>query len=138
MRSAVKRSGFTLIEVLITLVILSTGIVLVLEAFQTSITALGISRDSMWSNILIKEKFAELRANELENEEFQIAPSSGDFGEPYQKYSWSMDVEYLNVPSANDEPAGSLRMVTVTAWRKGMRRTEELSTYERDEGENEK
>jgi prepilin-type N-terminal cleavage/methylation domain-containing protein len=44
--------GFTLIELLVTVVILSTGIVLILQAFQTSMVALAESRDSMRSAAL--------------------------------------------------------------------------------------
>lgn len=134
MRGAVKRSGFTLIEILITLVILSTGIVLVLEAFQTSLTALGASRDSLWSNVLIKEKLAGIEADELEDDDFEISDSSGNFDDPYRKYAWKMDVASINVSSSTGESAGSLRELTITAWRRGMKRSETLSTYKREKG----
>ncbi len=49
---AAKDSAFTLIELLVTVVILSTGIVLILQAFQTSMVALAESRDGMRSAAL--------------------------------------------------------------------------------------
>ncbi len=47
-----RRGAFTLIELLVTVVILSTGIVLILQAFQTSMVALAESRDVMRSAAL--------------------------------------------------------------------------------------
>jgi prepilin-type N-terminal cleavage/methylation domain-containing protein len=45
-------SAFTLIELLVTVVILSTGIVVIMQAFQTSMVALADSRDTMRSAAL--------------------------------------------------------------------------------------
>lgn len=45
-------AAFTLIELLVTVVILATGIVLILQAFQTSMVALAESRDRMRSAAL--------------------------------------------------------------------------------------
>ena len=52
-------AGFTLIEVLVTLVILSTGIVVVLQAFDVAVAALGEARDTLWANAIVREKLAE-------------------------------------------------------------------------------
>ncbi len=49
---AARNSAFTLIELLVTVVILSTGIVLILQAFQTSMVALAESRDGLRSAAL--------------------------------------------------------------------------------------
>ncbi|MBL7075921.1 MAG: type II secretion system protein [Kiritimatiellae bacterium] len=46
-KETASASAFTLIELLVTVVILSTGIVLILQAFQTSMVALAESRDTM-------------------------------------------------------------------------------------------
>jgi len=54
-----ESGGFTLVEVLVTLVILSTGIVLVLRAFETSLVALGDARDNLWAVNLMRQKTAE-------------------------------------------------------------------------------
>jgi type II secretion system protein I len=54
--------GFTLIEVLVALVILSTGIVLVLGAFEASLSALGRSRDVLLASVMIRERMTEADA----------------------------------------------------------------------------
>jgi len=51
-KETASASAFTLIELLVTVVILSTGIVLILQAFQTSMVALAESRDGMRSAAL--------------------------------------------------------------------------------------
>lgn len=53
-RGAIR--GFTLIEVLVSLVILSTGIVLVLRAFETALTASVRGRDTMLATMLVRDK----------------------------------------------------------------------------------
>lgn len=50
------RAGFTLIELLVSIVVLSIGIVVVLEAFQTSLTALGSSRDSLMADVFARQR----------------------------------------------------------------------------------
>ena len=51
--------GFTLVEVLVTLVVLSTGIVMVLQAFETSLVALADARSSLWGTFLARQKTAD-------------------------------------------------------------------------------
>ena len=51
-KETVSASAFTLIELLVTVVILSTGIVVIMQAFQTSMVALADSRDTMRSAAL--------------------------------------------------------------------------------------
>lgn len=55
-----KTSGFTLVEVLVSIVILSIGIVVVLQAFQTSLTALSESRNVLRSSTFARRKLAEI------------------------------------------------------------------------------
>ena len=55
--------GFTLIEVLVALVILSTGIVLVLRAFETALTASVRARDSMLATLLLRDKLSQVEAS---------------------------------------------------------------------------
>jgi type II secretion system protein I len=54
------KRGFTLIEVLVALVILSTGIVLVLRAFETALVASGRGRDSLVATALLRDKLIQV------------------------------------------------------------------------------
>ena len=87
-RPSSARNAFTLIELLVTVVILSTGIVLILQAFQTSMIALATSRDTMRS--------ASLRHALMVQAEVKVMGS--DAGVPdqtlrplYPDYRWRVD-----------------------------------------------
>ena len=84
-----REKGFTLIEVLIALVILSTGIVLVLEAFQTSMVALSESRDTIWASLLLKQKLAEVEAA-ARTQAAPPAVDSGRFETRTSRFSWEV------------------------------------------------
>ncbi|MFC1452765.1 prepilin-type N-terminal cleavage/methylation domain-containing protein [Verrucomicrobiota bacterium] len=105
-------AGFTLIEVLIALVILSTGIVLVLRAFDTSIVALSESRDELRSDMLIREKLASVRSGGRETLR-AAGGSRGSFDPPYQQYLWETEVD------ADPQGRPGVSLVTVTVWRSG-------------------
>lgn len=50
-----NRDGFTLIEVLVALVILSTGLVLILEALGGALRALGDGRDALCATLFARD-----------------------------------------------------------------------------------
>ena len=58
--------GFTLIEVLVALVILSTGIVSVLRAFETALAASTRGRDSMVATALLRDKLCQVETELLQ------------------------------------------------------------------------
>ena len=51
-----SRTGFTLVEVLVAVVILSVGIASVLAAYNVCMSALGVSSDACRANLLLKNK----------------------------------------------------------------------------------
>ncbi len=86
------REGFTLVEVLVSLVILSTGIVLVLGAFETSAAALARARDTIRSADLAAGKLAELRTAVRNGAD--LGPvQNGQFPEPFDRYRWEYRVD---------------------------------------------
>lgn len=110
--------GFTLVEVLVAVVILSVGIVAILQAFHHSLSVLGESRDCLRSSHLLAEKLSETELGALAGN----APesSNGEFGGLNNRYRWDCRV----VPEMSVMPAGttSLDRVTVTVWRSGSSR----------------
>jgi prepilin-type N-terminal cleavage/methylation domain-containing protein len=111
------RGAFTLIEVLVTVVILSTGIVVVLEALQTSLGALGSARDSLRATLLVREKMAEVERGALQSGGGGLSSSSARFGEGfYRGFRVDCDIARVDV----DGDAGrrrSLYRVAVSAAR---------------------
>ena len=123
-------AAFTLIELLVTIVILSTGIVVILRAFESSVVALGESREVLYGTMLAREKLASVEA-ELEEGTPPTSNSSGWFEEDYENYRWSLrSSQVASVDSAvDDEGDTSLYEVEVAAWRDGRDERQTVSTY---------
>jgi type II secretion system protein I len=131
-------SAFTLIEVLVSLVILSAGIVMVLRAFETSLVALAESRDSLRATMIIKERMAEYEIAALAGANaFQAAPMEGescDWTAPGRMFEWRAQV---TAESAADNSAAagggsnSLNAVVVTVRRSGSDRSQSAAGYVR-------
>ncbi len=102
------RTGFTLIEVLIALVILATGIVIVLQAFQTAASALERTRDAMRATHLIRVRLDDLSVGPRQ----PPRDGRGRFADSYADFEWEQRV-------AGGDLAGGLYRVTVEVWRSG-------------------
>lgn len=132
--AATSRVGFTLIEILVTTVVLSTGIVMVLRAFNLGAAALGVARDRLWSTMLIDEKVSAIRAAVADGEARTIPTSaSGRFEARYSDFRWESrcEVEPVGAPSEAPESgeAPELWRVTVTVWREPSERRISAATY---------
>ena len=115
--------GFTLIEVLVATAILSVGIVTVLCAFQTSLSALGSVREGLWAGMLIGEKAADLEGAAQEGDESALRSARGRFGGVYEDFEWETSVVDLSLPdSAGDDRSCALKRVNVWVWRDDERR----------------
>jgi len=84
--------GFLLLEVLVAVVVLSLGIVFVLNGFSSCLNAAGTSRDFIIASNLIEQKIFEYDVKPPD----EIADKSGDFGREYKGYSWELDTEELD------------------------------------------
>ena len=123
--------GFTLIEVLITLVILSTSLVLVLRAFGTAAAALGESRDSLWASLLTKEKIAEAAMAAEDNRGAGFRSSSGRIPGGGVDFLWTLRARPLDSLPARtgvrNEPV-VLNEILVTVRRDGSTRERSVTT----------
>lgn len=79
-----KRAGFTLIEVIIALAILGTGMVVLLESHFGSLMLFSEAQDAALVEILSKQGTALAEVEILTGED----SGSGDFGEAYPDYSY--------------------------------------------------
>ncbi len=109
-----REAGFTLIEILVTLVIVSFGLVAVLGAFQRSVTATAQARDVLRASQLIAERMAEIQAAVATG---GGAPSSGRgrCETPDEAFVWEQEVREETVPDtiAKDDMARRHRWYTV-------------------------
>ena len=120
--------AFTLIEILITIVILSIGIVGILHAFETSMNSLTQTREVLFNTILCRDKLTEIRSDIVIGK----APdgtSAGAFDGTFKNYRWSTESSLVprNVKS-DSSGSGSdkdestqidLYKLKVSVWRNG-------------------
>jgi prepilin-type N-terminal cleavage/methylation domain-containing protein len=118
-------SGFSLIEVLVALVILSTGIVLVLRAFSTAITGLDEGRDVLRMQGLVRDVLDRTGAA-VEGRGGSPAQTSGRFAAPNQAFAWEVNVS--PVPGTGNGTE-SLCRVSAGVWREGTGRRCAAETY---------
>jgi prepilin-type N-terminal cleavage/methylation domain-containing protein len=117
---AAGAGAFTLIEVLVTLVILSAGIVLVLRAFETSLVALGEARDTARAATLLSRAVGEAEAAAVENGEAGLQAAGGFFD---AGLDWRVRVAVeLEHTAGRAGRTNAVYRVNALAWRDGLDR----------------
>jgi prepilin-type N-terminal cleavage/methylation domain-containing protein len=126
-----RHAAFTLIEVLVSVAILSIGIVVVLQALQQSVVFLGEARDCVWAHRIASEKIEETRLSALlANGPLSPCLAGGRYRVYFGEFQWESRIsagalEGLTVGAEIPET----RTVTVTAWRDGGGRKYSCSSY---------
>jgi len=100
-RVRASRSAFTLIELLVTVVILSTGIVVILQAFQTSMVALADSRDTMRSAALRHALMVQAELD-VRGAGSDTALSDAMLHRRYPEYRWRVDTRADSDPTCTN------------------------------------
>lgn len=120
-----RGAGFTLLEVLVTLAILSTGIVFILSALSASTVAMEEGRDAMRLGILARD-LLDRTAAALAQPGAPLPQVSGRYAEPDEGCAWSLEV--VSVPGT---PTGSQALCRVSAavWRESSGRRFAVETY---------
>jgi prepilin-type N-terminal cleavage/methylation domain-containing protein len=122
---AESQSGFSLVEVLVAIVILSTGFVFVAQAMGRTQEALRISQNLLKASQIAEERLAEL---EVQLREFGTVSSASKFGEEKfpgnRNYSWSQRVSPHYGKGVEDATRISQGNITV-AWKEGVRENKE-------------
>lgn len=85
--------GFILLEVLVSVLILSIGLVAVIGAFSSSTKIIATTRRYSEAVQLANQKMFEIRTTPMEDWK---ARDSGNFGDQYPEYSWEYEIEELD------------------------------------------
>lgn len=119
--------GFTLIEVLVAVAVLATSIVLIMQAFDTSIVALSTAREIIVANHLAKERLNNMCIAARGYEPGAVSTGSGRFAAPYSDFKWEVitDTVDAGLPSHSN----ILEKVTVNISRDNSSRTCSTITY---------
>jgi len=96
-------TGFTLLEVLVAMVLLSVSLVIVLQLFSGGLRSSGISEDYTRAVFHARAKMEEI----LVSEKLSIGEWSGDFGDGF---GWRVKIGYPgeDAENAEDEPPSTV------------------------------
>jgi type II secretion system protein I len=120
--------GFTLIEVLVSLVIVSVGLVMILRAFETALRAVGRSRDTLLASSLIREQLAEVEAELRETGAWNGGDERFSEGR-YRGFRRRTQVDGAGENAVSGVSSGSLFEVRVTVWKEAYAVEQTASTY---------
>ncbi len=125
------RSGFTLIEVLVAVVLLATGIVVILEGMQGAYRALEAARDGARTARLAGALAGATEAALLDRVSAGALPGAGAFPAPYDQIAWRRRIDRVSAANVASEEssAGILHEVEVEAAAPEGRSTFRLTTY---------
>lgn len=99
--------GFTLIEIMFAVVILSFGLVLVLRSFATALDGIKRTENIKVASYLLEEKMEGIKEGVKEENGIARGESSGELGNAdYTDYRWSLNV----MPSAVDEDLNEVKL----------------------------
>lgn len=87
--SAIGSSGFTLLEVMVALAVLATTLTVIYQLHGQTMQISSSARFYNLAPMLAQSKLSELE--QIEHKE--LAESSGDFGEDFPGYRWSIQLE---------------------------------------------
>ena len=96
-----SKHALTLIEVMITVIILTVGIIGIIQAFIKSLDVLQISKDYLAEVLLTESKMAELQRNEVENGGLAHAATNGKFQSPYDNFDWEVEINPSDIKDFN-------------------------------------
>jgi prepilin-type N-terminal cleavage/methylation domain-containing protein len=88
-----KKKGFTLVEVIVSVGILSFGLILVVQGFTQALSAIDIAHNNLKAGLLAEEKITEFI---LEPEVLDYSYNQelgGEEQEANTKYTWVLSVE---------------------------------------------
>ena len=108
-RVSSTQSGFTLLEVLIALAIMAVVLVSVYRMHSQTLSMTTANRFYTQAPLLAQSKLAQLAATSSNS----ISDGSGDFGENFPGYSWSVSTELVSI-EALGEAASDLNRIDIT------------------------
>ena len=108
MRRAPQQKGFTLLEVMIALAIISIALISLLSLATSSINVNARLQKITQATLLAQEKMTDVEAK-IRNSSTEPPDEEGEFNEPFVEFRWRTVFE--------ETPFPPLRMVTViVAW----------------------
>ena len=113
---AIGRSkGFTLIEIMISVAILSFGMILILQGFTHSLNILRISQNNLQATLLAEEKMAQIQIDAKKSQYGFLADSNGESKIDNIEFRWQTSI------TPDEEYEDLNELLTTVSWKEGKR-----------------
>lgn len=96
-----NKKALTLIEVMIAVIILTVGIIGVIQAYIKSLGVLQVSKDYLIEVPLAESKMTEIERYESENNGLTLSKQSGTFQRPFNQFNWEMEINPSDLTGLN-------------------------------------
>jgi len=90
-----NKSGFSFVELMITMVILCVGLVLVIQGFITAAAALNRTQNMISACSFLDTKMQELEATAKKNNGIKKDTSEGTFSAKERDFNWNLDISAM-------------------------------------------
>ena len=111
-----KNRGFTLIEIMVSIAILSLGLILILQSFAYSLNALRICRNNLEATLLAEEKMSQMQIIAQQTRGSLLSGIEGESSLGNIEFKWEIDAvqdeEYVNL----------YKVASTTSWKEGRRK----------------
>jgi general secretion pathway protein I len=91
MKRIIPQSGFTFLEVMIAVAVISIALVTLIGSQSQSVSIVTISRQNLAASFLAQQKLAELEASLYDD----LYSDSGRFEDDFSQYGWRTEVSVL-------------------------------------------
>ncbi|MFC1704068.1 hypothetical protein ACFL1E_04730 [Candidatus Omnitrophota bacterium] len=110
-----KKNALSLVEAMVTIVILSTSLILIVRSFSACLRAIQITKGYAIAELLLEEKMWEIKLLEPLAEEIL---EDGQFPEPYESFAYT--IETSDVENSL-EPEALAELVLTVHWQERSR-----------------
>ena len=117
-------SGFTLLEVMVSMAILAIALGAVLSFQGRTVVMAAQCRFDTTAPFLAEKKMAELMGADKES----LAPDAGDFGEEYPGYTWKTEIEEVESEVLTQADMNLRKIHLAVAWGDGGDYVYEITT----------
>ena len=110
------RKGFTLLEIMVSISILSFGLILILQGFSKSLNAIKISQNNLKSALLADEKMTEFLINIRQDKSHFARSSDGESTLDSLEFNWKL----ISKPEEGNKDLN--KALAYISWREGTRK----------------
>ena len=118
------RTGFTLVEIMVSIAILSLGLIVILQGFTNALNILRVAENNLATSLLSEEKMVEIEINVKPGEQVPEKYLNGSL------QSGNIEFQWQTIMAVEGDYEDLYKALTKVTWREGRRSgVSSLSTY---------